>query len=165
MKTKIIIIFCITYFWTLFAYAANPIFHYQPAKIILTGIVKVKIFPAPPKNEDEFGDTKEVYRYLVLDQPIDVLPQKGDLDNGNEALKNVKDLQVVKIEDYESNDSWICERCREQNQPAKRDENCGQCLNSNWSDKLVNKHVRVTGELYSRVVRIVMIANHFEEIK
>lgn len=163
MKAKLIVLSLIASFCTSLTFAANPVLHYQPETVTLTGIIKVEKFPAPPKDE-YIGDKAEIYRHLVLDRPIDVLPQKGDSDADNEVQRNVKDIQIVKLEDYEDFDTWVCKRCHQQNQFSK-DKECGKCANSNWSDQLIGKHVRVTGRLYSRVVRIVMIGNHFEEIK
>lgn len=163
MKIELILLFLTTCFFTSLSFAANEIFHYDPVQVTLTGIIKVKKFPAPPKNE-RIGDKAETYRYLVLDRPIDVFPQKNDSAANNELQKNVKDLQIVRLEDGDDFDTLVYERCHQQNQFPKNKE-CAQCSNSNWSDKLVGKRVRVTGKLYSRVVRIVMIANHFEEAK
>jgi hypothetical protein len=148
MKTKLGLLCLIAYFSVSLAFAANPLLHYQPTTVTLTGIMKVEKFPAPPKKEC-IGDKEEIYRYLILDHPIDVVPEKSDTDPKNELQKNVTTVQVVKIEDTYA-DSFI--------EPNKR-------MHSNWSNKLTEKHVRVVGNLYSRVVRVVMLANHFEEIK
>ena len=163
MKIKLILLFLTICLFTSLSFAANKIFHYDPEQVTLTGIIKVKKFPAPPKNE-RIGDKAETYRYLVLDRPIDVFPQKNDSAANNELQKNVKDLQIVRLEDCDDFDTWVCERCRQQNQFSKN-KKCEQCSNSNWSDSLIGKRVRITGKLYSRVVRIVMIANHFEGTK
>jgi len=95
------------------------------------------------------GDKEEIYRYLILDHPIDVVPQKGGTDSQNELQKNVKTIQIVKVEDTYA-DSFV--------DPNKR-------KHSNWSNELIGKHIRVIGSLYSRVVRVVMVANYFEEVK
>ena len=148
MKTQLSLLCLTAYFSVSLAFAANPVLHYQPATVTLTGIMKVKKFPAPPKKEG-IGDKEEVYRYLILDRPIDVIPQASDTDSQNEFQKNVKTVQIVKIEDTYA-DSFI--------EPNKR-------MHSNWSNELTGKHVRIIGSLYSRVVRVVMLASHFEEIK
>jgi hypothetical protein len=128
--------------------AANQERHCQPEKVTLSGVLKITIFPAPPKKE-YIGDKKEIYRYLILDSPINVVPQKGDLDKDNELQEDIKDIQIVRVEDT-YDDSFI-------------DKN--QRKHSNWSDKFIDKHIIVSGMLYSRVIRVVMIAEHFAEIK
>jgi len=148
MKAKLIVPSLIISFYTSLACATNPVLHYQPEAVTLTGIMKVAKFSAPPKKEC-IGDKEETYRYLILDHPIDVVPQKGDTDSQNELQKNVKTVQVVKVEDTYA-DSFV--------DPNKR-------KHSNWSNKLISKHICVIGSLYSRVVRVVMMANHFEEVK
>jgi hypothetical protein len=149
MKNRFIMFFSIVNFAiSSLVLAANQIVHYQPEMITLTGIIKVEEFPTPPKKEC-IGDKKEIYRYLLLDHSVDVVPAEGDVDSNNELQENVNDVQIVKIEDTYA-DSFI---------------NSDKRKHSNWSEKFVGKHLRVTGTLYSRVIRIVMIANHFEEIK
>lgn len=148
MQAKSIVPSLIISFYISLACAATPVLHYQPEAVTLTGIMKVEKFPAPPKKEC-IGDKEETYRYLILDHPIDAVPQKGDTDSQNELQKNVKTIQIVKVEDTYA-DSFV--------DPNKRKR-------SNWSNKLIGKHIRVMGSLYSRVVRVVMVANHFEEVK
>jgi len=145
VKNNLIIffIFIATYLPAPLAFTANQIFHYQPEVTTLTGVIKIEKFFAPPKNEN-IGDKEETYRYLVLDSPIDIVPRKNDTERNNELQRNVETIQVVRIEDsniYETHE------------------------HSNWSDKLINKHVHVTVRLYSRVVRAVILATHFEIIK
>lgn len=142
-KTISIIFFLLTYYiFVRSIITAKRIAHYQPATVILTGIIKAKKFPTPPKNEN-IGDKEEIYRYLELDYPLDVIPQKTDSDIKNETLRNVTTIQIVRIED---------------------DTNSKKTAYSNWSDSFIGKHVRVTGKLYSRVVRVIILAEHFEKI-
>jgi|GEM_PF-6775289 len=150
MKIKIIIFFLFAYFTPPLVFAANQVVHYQPAVVTLNGIIKVRKFPAPPKNEC-IGDKEEIYRYLDLDRPIDVVPQKIDNEAKNELQKDVKIVHIVKIEDYNA-DSDAFDRVIDP-------------IRSNWADKFIGKHVRVTGKLYSRIARVVMLAEHFEEVK
>lgn len=117
------------YFFTQLVFAANPSSYFDEEGVILTGTVKVKVFPAPPKNED-IGDKEEIYRYLILDHPIDVFDKK----NNSDSQENIETIHIVPIDD-------------------------------SWSDQFINKHVRVIGKLYSRVIRTVMLVNKFEIIK
>lgn len=131
-------------------FAANQVFHYQPKIVTLSGIIKVEKFPAPPKNEC-IGDKEEIYRYLELDHPIDVVPQKTDSEAKNELQEDVKTVHLVKIEDHNADSDAL--------------DHVIDPERSNWTDKFIGKHVRVTGKLYSRIARIVMLAEHFEEVK
>lgn len=78
---------------------------------------------------------------------IDVLAPKQDLDATNETQRNIKTIQIVRVEDSNLYRKEIAHLIR-----------------THWSDRLIGKHVRVTGQLYSRVIRVVLLATHFEEI-
>lgn len=144
MLLRIIILF-INGIFCVGAFASNPVFHYEPEIVTLTGTMHARYFPPPPAKED-IGDKAEVYRYLKLGHTIDVLPKRTDLAPDNDVLKNVEEVQIVKIE--ESN---LKDRLPGDTKPA----------HSNWSNKFIGRRVCVTGVLYSRVVRIVMLAKHF----
>lgn len=164
MRNKLTIFLLIILVSPLSVFAANQSLHYEPEIVTLTGIIKVEKYPAPPKNET-IGDKEEIYRYLVLDHPIDVVPQKSDSTKKNELQENVKEVQIVRIEDCYKAYNAKCEYYYEQNQLSKNKKTNNQCPYSKWSDKFINKHVRITGTLYSRMVRVVMVARRFEVIK
>jgi len=165
MKIKSTIFLLVALILSIPIFADNTALHYEPEIATLTGVIKVKKYPAPSKSE-AIGDKEEIYRYLVLDYPVDVLPQKSDKTKKNWLQENITEVQVVRIEDYyKVYRSEECENYYQQKQSSKNKKSNSQCSYSNWSDEFINKHVRITGILRSRIVRVVMVANNFEIIK
>lgn len=164
MKNKMLTCLLTMCFFMPPALAANQVFHYDPEAATIAGIIKIKKFPAPPKSEN-IGDKEEIYRYVILDQPIDVVPQKIDKNRPFELQKNVKEIQIVRIEDIFKNDDLECENYYRQNQIYKNKNPNSKCPYSNWSDKFVNERVEIKGTLYNHNRRVVMTAEHFKIIE
>ena len=77
-------------------YAGNPIVHYEPSRVKLSGSLDLQTFPGPPNYESiADGDRMERHFYLKLDQPIDVLESKEDTDQNSENEKNVQIVQLA----------------------------------------------------------------------
>jgi hypothetical protein len=79
------------------AYGANPILHYEPAVVELTGIIEQQTFPGPPNYESiANGDEIEKGWYLQLSEPVEVVKTKNDDSSTNsETERNVKIMQLT----------------------------------------------------------------------
>lgn len=141
MKVKLIVLSLIISFYTSLAFAANPVLHYAPEVVTLTGIMKIKTFPGAPDYESvEAGDDLERCPYLLLSHPIDVITSPEDEDHDAETEKNLKIIQIATGDD------------------------------SNWNDKYIGKQVLVTGTLFHYLTahhrtRVLISANHFAMTK
>lgn len=137
MIRKIIIFYLSIYCLSAFAFAGNLVFHYEPAVVSLTGIIKIKTFPGAPNYESiAKGDDIESGPYLLLSNPIDVIKTAKDADPNAETEKNLKIIQIVVDDDI-------------------------------WREKYIGKMVRVTGTLYHQInghhhTRILINATRLE---
>jgi hypothetical protein len=58
---------------------ANPILHYEPTVVKLSGTIIKKTYPGPPNYESiKNGDAREDGIFLKLDQPFDVIVSSKD---------------------------------------------------------------------------------------
>lgn len=77
-------------------FAKNPMYRYEPDKVILEGTLELQTFPGPPNYESiKDGDTKETQWYLRLDKVIDVDTNPKDTTGPWDPEKNVKIVQVI----------------------------------------------------------------------
>jgi len=105
-------ILLLLFFFPLVAMAKNQVVNYEPKEVKLTGVIKNLQFPGPPNYESiEKGDADETGPYLVLDNPIDVMPEsKSKKYEEDTPEKNVKLIQLV----VENKQDW--KKVREGNQ-------------------------------------------------
>lgn len=74
-------------------------FFYEPAQIMLEGVIVKKIFPGPPEFESiEKGDRPDTHWILKLSRPVCV---NGDPKSeiNTEAETNIKSIQLIIMED------------------------------------------------------------------
>lgn len=75
-------------------------YHYEPAVVLLKGILLIKSAYGPPGyGEDPRTDEKVKYIVLKLDNPINV---KGDLDQNSinlDTFRNISEIQLVLFSD------------------------------------------------------------------
>jgi hypothetical protein len=77
-------------------FAANPIYHFEPEKVQLAGVIEQQTFPGRPGYESiQNGDELERGWYLRLLTPIDVEATNNDTDSNSETERNVKILQLT----------------------------------------------------------------------
>ena len=75
---------------------SNPVFHYEPENVKLSGTVEQQTFPGLPNYENiKTGDEAEKGWYLRLDRPIDVVASKKDVDPNAETEKDVKVMHLA----------------------------------------------------------------------
>lgn len=79
------------------AHGSNPVLHYEPAIVELTGIIEQQTFPGPPEYESiANGDEIEKGWYLRLSQMVDVVETKSDAPSAeSETERNVKIMQLT----------------------------------------------------------------------
>lgn len=143
MKIRLLttVFFLITSFFVVTVFATNPVLHYAPEVVTLTGIMKIKTFPGAPNYESvAAGDDLERCPYLLLSHPIDVITLIEDEDQDAETEKNLKIIQIATGDD------------------------------SNWNDKYIGKQVLVTGTLFHYFTahhhtRVLISAKHFAMAK
>ena len=84
------------FFLPLVAMAKNQVVNYEPNEVELKGVIKNLQFPGPPNYERiEKGDADETGPYLVLENPIDVIPISKSQNDDDTSEKNVKLIQLV----------------------------------------------------------------------
>lgn len=83
-------------FFLSFYAAANPVFHYEPEIVRLSGTIIKKTYPGSPNYESiKSGDTREDDVFLKPDQPFDVtLTADDDPSAMAEQEKNIKIIQL-----------------------------------------------------------------------
>ena len=75
---------------------ANPIFHYEPILVELTGVIEQQTFPGRPGYESiANGDEIEKGWYLRLLEPVDVEKTINDDPTNSETERNVKIIQMT----------------------------------------------------------------------
>ena len=109
------------------AHAGNPVLHYDPGLVELSGTLDLQTFPGLPNYENiASGDKIERHFYLKLDKPVDVLTSKKDADQNAENERNVRIVQLA----IDAEDKSLWSRFRHAGRGA---------------------HVIVTGQLFHRL--------------
>src|SRR5689334_20472365 len=90
-----------------FVLTASPAFaaclKYEPAKVTLEGVIRVRVDFGPPNyGENPKTDSKEPHLYLHLDKTVCV-----DADGDQEAAKDVKLMEMVYFVKSPFRDEWL----------------------------------------------------------
>ncbi len=99
---KIILLFISLLLDINLSFGANPVMHYEPAIVEVTGIIEQQTFPGPPEYESiAKGDRIEKGWYLRFLEPVDVEETKNDAPSAeSETERNVRIIQLTW--DYEN---------------------------------------------------------------
>jgi len=90
------------------AAAQAKCFDYEPAKVVVTGVIFERVDPGPPGyGEDPKHDTKEPHLYLKLDSPICTSSVPGD--DLNTAESGVTEMEMVYFVESEFRKEWLGE--------------------------------------------------------
>lgn len=75
---------------------ANDVYHYEPVKVTLKGIVGVKTFHSAPGYGENKNDKQIKVPILSLPQPINVDANRDTAsdDSDSQSVNNITDLQV-----------------------------------------------------------------------